>query len=310
MPVVKFCPKCGHPVQPGMKFCMNCGERLPVLNAPVQENTVKPVEVKKETQIPVQQNAKPVETKKEEQPVNSVSGSSSQASFKPEETRKEEPKQVIHETVHPSVQEVHVSDTKTEEVKEEPQKPVQAVKPVEVKKEAQTTGSVDKSAVKPAEVKGGSQQLYTVHPSEPVKNASNSNPSPRVTVDVSNGQSSVQYTVNNQPQQNGNQNAQNPQINVSVPYNQPYANPAYMNQYQMQMEYKPISAWGYLGYELLYLLPVVGWIIMIVMCFAPANRNVKNFARAHVLLYIILIVIVLVIAAIAGESLEYFFRSL
>lgn len=115
------------------------------------------------------------------------------------------------------------------------------------------------------------------------------------------------YTAQGTQQTNGAQGA--PQVTVSVPYNQPYNNPSYMNQYQMQMEYKPISAWGYLGYELLSRLPVVGWIIMIIMCFTPANKNVKNFARAHVILYIIQIVLIIILIAALGTSLDYLFSQ-
>ncbi len=92
-------------------------------------------------------------------------------------------------------------------------------------------------------------------------------------------------------------------------YQQPYQQqPVYNNFYQAPQipdEYKPISMWGYLGYELLFCIPIVGFILIIVMAFAPANKNVKNFARSY-LLVIALAFIVTLIMGFAGVSL---FRS-
>lgn len=46
-------------------------------------------------------------------------------------------------------------------------------------------------------------------------------------------------------------------------------------------EYKPISMWGYFGYELLFSIPCVGFIVLLVMAFGSKNVNVKNFARSY-----------------------------
>lgn len=44
-------------------------------------------------------------------------------------------------------------------------------------------------------------------------------------------------------------------------------------------EYKPISMWGYFGYEILFSIPIVGFIVLIVLSINGKNQNVKNFAR-------------------------------
>ena len=47
-------------------------------------------------------------------------------------------------------------------------------------------------------------------------------------------------------------------------------------------EYKPITMWGYFGYELLFSIPCVGFIILLVFAFGGnKNINVKNFARSY-----------------------------
>lgn len=71
-------------------------------------------------------------------------------------------------------------------------------------------------------------------------------------------------------------------------------------------EYRPISMWGYIGYELLFLIPVAGFILMIVLSIVPENRNVKNFARSCILWLIIAIVIaVILIHAGVFAALDY-----
>ncbi|MBP3754290.1 MAG: hypothetical protein J6I66_05475 [Lachnospiraceae bacterium] len=88
-------------------------------------------------------------------------------------------------------------------------------------------------------------------------------------------------------------------------YQQPYQQPVYNNYYQNQIpdEYKPISVWGYLGYELLFALPLVGFIITIIMAFAPENKNVKNFARSYLLAMLIIFVIIIIVLTVFGAAI-------
>jgi hypothetical protein len=65
-------------------------------------------------------------------------------------------------------------------------------------------------------------------------------------------------------------------------------------------EYRPLSMWAYFGYELLFLLPGIGTILLIVMCFAPANKNLKNFARSYFCYAIIVLIIAGIILAATG----------
>ena len=70
-------------------------------------------------------------------------------------------------------------------------------------------------------------------------------------------------------------------------------------------EYKPISMWGYFGYEILFSIPIVGFIVLIVMSINGKNQNVKNFARSYfcfTIIVLILLVILLVSVAGAGAS--------
>lgn len=45
-------------------------------------------------------------------------------------------------------------------------------------------------------------------------------------------------------------------------------------------EYRPISSWGYIGYNLLYSIPLVGFILMIVHAFDDSYMCRRNYARS------------------------------
>jgi len=67
-------------------------------------------------------------------------------------------------------------------------------------------------------------------------------------------------------------------------------------------KYRPISAWGYFGYQLLFLIPVAGFVILLVFSLSDnVNYNLRNFARSHfcfLAIYAVLLVISLIIRTI------------
>ena len=61
---------------------------------------------------------------------------------------------------------------------------------------------------------------------------------------------------------------------------------------QIPEEYKPISMWGYFGYNILFSLPLIGLILLLIFSFGGTrNINLKNYARSF-FCYLILIVII------------------
>ena len=88
-----------------------------------------------------------------------------------------------------------------------------------------------------------------------------------------------------------------------------------MSENNVPSEYKPISMWGYFGYEILFSIPVIGFICLIIMSFAAGNKNVKNFARSYFCLFILGLIFGIVLVAIAMatgavESIDDIMRSL
>lgn len=63
---------------------------------------------------------------------------------------------------------------------------------------------------------------------------------------------------------------------------------------------KPISMWGYFGYQILFALPVVGWIIALVLAFGARNVNVRNFARSYFCVLILALILSLFGIATGG----------
>ena len=71
-----------------------------------------------------------------------------------------------------------------------------------------------------------------------------------------------------------------------------------MDQNMIPEEYRPISMWGYFGYEILFSIPIVGFICLIVFAIGAKNVNKKNFARSYFCYTIIVCLIAIVIFAI------------
>ena len=84
--------------------------------------------------------------------------------------------------------------------------------------------------------------------------------------------------------------AQQPQIqyvNAFDPNNIPY-------------EYRPISMWGYFGWELLFAIPCVGWILLLIFALGgTSNKNLRNFAASYFCI-IFLALIVFIILTLLG----------
>ena len=56
--------------------------------------------------------------------------------------------------------------------------------------------------------------------------------------------------------------------------------------------------WGYFGYELLFSIPLIGFIMLLVFSFGGTqNVNLKNFARSY-FCYFIIVAILLVVSIV------------
>lgn len=94
-----------------------------------------------------------------------------------------------------------------------------------------------------------------------------------------------------------------PQMNRSPQMQQPQAS-FYRQDITPDMipeEYKPISMWGYFGYELLFAIPLVGFIMLLVFSFGgTSNKNLKNFARSYFCMLIVAVIVAVILGSVLG----------
>ena len=70
-------------------------------------------------------------------------------------------------------------------------------------------------------------------------------------------------------------------------------------------QYEPISMWGYLGYSILFALPIIGIIMIFVFSFSKdENINVRNYAKSYILIYVIGVILYLILALCFKEQIQ------
>ena len=77
-------------------------------------------------------------------------------------------------------------------------------------------------------------------------------------------------------------------------------------------QYRLLSPWAYVGYGILFTLPVIGWILAIVFALNDDNLNRRNFARAYwcwVLVAVIAAIVVMIVGMVTGVSIMDGFSS-
>ena len=76
-----------------------------------------------------------------------------------------------------------------------------------------------------------------------------------------------------------------------------------MRDKNIPYEYEPISMWGYFGYEILFSIPIIGFIMLLIYAFGGTrNINLRNFARSYFCLFIIAMIIFIIFFVIYGAS--------
>lgn len=113
-------------------------------------------------------------------------------------------------------------------------------------------------------------------------------------------------------EQSSQDNAEQPKAQPQTQYNQQYSQytepqPNYYPQSPEDYAKKSVVSTGaFFGLNLLFSLPAVGWIICLVMAFAPQNQNIKNFARSK----LIWIAIGIILGIIAGVIFSALFNEI
>jgi len=111
------------------------------------------------------------------------------------------------------------------------------------------------------------------------------------------------------PLQNGEKFCQNCGAPAPAQQQTQYQQPPYTQtvyqQPQPAANPEPVSAWGFIGLAILFGIPVVGFICAIVFaCMSSINANIRNFARAQLILLVIGIVLALILGITAGTAIS------
>lgn len=97
-----------------------------------------------------------------------------------------------------------------------------------------------------------------------------------------------------------------PKCGTTVPpYEAPLPPQKFRNEDYLPMAYKPLSPWAYFGLQLLFSIPLVGFICLIVFSFDSGNIHRRNFARSYwcsLLLGVILAVVFAVLFFTLGVT--------
>lgn len=71
---------------------------------------------------------------------------------------------------------------------------------------------------------------------------------------------------------------------------------------ELPAKYRPMGAWGYFWFTILYAIPLIGWICMVVTAIMSRNVARRSFARSAIIAYV-LIFIALLAFVIVGASM-------
>ena len=77
-----------------------------------------------------------------------------------------------------------------------------------------------------------------------------------------------------------------------------------MDKYQGPAQFKPLSAWKYFWLDVLFSIPVVGFVFLIVFTFSRGNINRRSFARSYwckAILALIICGVLALIGALTGS---------
>jgi len=83
-----------------------------------------------------------------------------------------------------------------------------------------------------------------------------------------------------------------------------------MNNYEkdaaarLPSEFRPLGAWGYFGYSLLFSIPLIGFIALIICACSGSNINRRSFARSYFCGFLICVIIIVLMLVFAGSFLS------
>lgn len=75
-------------------------------------------------------------------------------------------------------------------------------------------------------------------------------------------------------------------------------------------KYRPLGAWAYFGYSILFAIPFIGFIFLIVFACSSGNINRRSYARSFFCGYLIVGIILLICLFASGIGLAGFWAQI
>lgn len=84
------------------------------------------------------------------------------------------------------------------------------------------------------------------------------------------------------------------------------SNPKPLTKENLPNQFRVLSPWAYFGLQILYSVPIVGFIFLLIHTFSSANLNRRSFARSYWCSLILVGIIAVIVAAICVAGGMYF----
>ena len=86
-------------------------------------------------------------------------------------------------------------------------------------------------------------------------------------------------------------------VRANTPPVNPYPGYYSFNESSLPEKYRPLGAWAYFGYALLFSIPIIGFIFLIVFSVSDANINRRNYARSFWCILVVALIVTVILAA-------------
>lgn len=74
-------------------------------------------------------------------------------------------------------------------------------------------------------------------------------------------------------------------------------------EYRIPPQNEPLSPWAYIGLQILFAIPIVGFIFLIVFSFNKSNINRRNFALSYFAWWLLCVIAVVVVIVVLGGTI-------
>ena len=66
--------------------------------------------------------------------------------------------------------------------------------------------------------------------------------------------------------------------------------------------YRPLSSWAYFGLQILYSIPLIGFIFLVCHAIGSKNTNKKHFARSYFCVLVLILIVVGILLLTGGAA--------